>query len=193
MAKKKTLPAASTIFKAAFDRIDADGPKSFAVDLVADDLNVEPGLLAPMFNDLSSLASAFGRFVDQSVAAEVGDVAGGTDEPAVDRLFEVLMARFDAIQPYRAGLIALGKEAPREPQLLSEFACIVPNSMQEMLSLAGLLAKRPKRGLQVVGLTALWLRCVRVWMKDESEDMAKTMATLDKSLKDASSIARRLF
>ncbi|MEO0412090.1 MAG: hypothetical protein AAF221_09655 [Pseudomonadota bacterium] len=192
MAKKKTLPAASEIFKAAFTQIETGGVGAFSLEHLANDLNVEPGLLAPMLNDPASLAAAFGRFVDQSVAQEVGADEGG-DEPAHDRLFEVLMARFDILQEYRGGVITLSKEARRHPAVFGELASALPKSMERMLDLAGLLTDRSRRGLQVAGLTALWLRCARTWMKDEGDDMPKTMSVLDKSLKDAGSIARRLF
>lgn len=192
MAKKKTLPAASEIFKAAFAQIETGGIEVFSLEQLADELNVDPGLLAPMLNDAASLAAAFGRFVDQSVAKDVDSGASG-EQPAHDRLFEVLMARFDVLQEYRGGVITLAKQARRHPAVFGELASALPKSMERMLDLAGLLTDRPRRGLQVTGLTALWLRCARTWMKDEAEDMPKTMAALDKSLKDAGSIARRLF
>lgn len=193
MAKKKTLPATATIFETALGHLEADGPKAFSLEHVADALNVEPGLLAPLFNDLPTLAASFGRFVDQSVAEEISVPAGGEADPAIDRLFEVLMARFDVIQKYRGGVLALAKAARRDRALLAVLSVRLPHSMEHMLTLADLLTSKSKRGLQVAGLTGLWLRCTRVWMKDDSEDMSKTMAALDKALKDADSIARRLF
>ncbi|MEM6832460.1 MAG: hypothetical protein AAF562_02470, partial [Pseudomonadota bacterium] len=115
MAKKKTLPAADALFKSAFADIVENGASKLSIARVAEDLNIEEALLAPVFNDLPSLALAFGRYVDVKIAKDVGKPS---DEPARDRLFEALMARFDVLKDYRDGIEAVLKYARREPPLL---------------------------------------------------------------------------
>jgi hypothetical protein len=41
-------------------------------------------------------------------------------------------------------------------------------------------------------LTALYLYTVRTWIEDDSEDMAKTMAALDKNLERAEGVINSL-
>jgi hypothetical protein len=41
-------------------------------------------------------------------------------------------------------------------------------------------------------LNALWLNALRTWMRDDSDDMAKTMATLDRGLGRAERLSRFL-
>lgn len=190
MAKKKTLPAADALFKSAFADIVENGASKFSIARVSEDLNIEEALLAPVFNDLPSLALAFGRYVDVKIAKDVGEPS---DEPARDRLFEALMARFDVLQDYRDGIEAVLKYARREPPFLQLLLSRVPYAMEHILEVVGVKAKGPRGRLQVAGLSLVYLRAYRVWSKDDSDDMAKTMASLDKSLKDADSIARRFF
>jgi hypothetical protein len=58
-------------------------------------------------------------------------------------------------------------------------------SMRWMLEAAGIEASGPNGRLTVKGLAAVWLATLRVWERDESEDMARTMASLDRNLRRA--------
>ena len=54
--------------------------------------------------------------------------------------------------------------------------------MRWMLEAAGIDAGGPAGALRTKGLMLVWLDVLRVWQSDESEDMARTMAHLDKRL-----------
>lgn len=63
--------------------------------------------------------------------------------------------------------------------------------MATMLEAAGLSASGCRGMLRVKGLSAIYLSSLKVWLKDESQDMAKTMAALDKKLNQADGLVRR--
>lgn len=195
MTTRKTLPDFETIFEAATKHLVDVGPDKFSVCEIAETLNVSSELLTPVFNDLYSFATSFGRFIDGAVVQDVPtrseDEAALDNEPARDRVFEVLMSRFDALEPYKEAVRVLA--GVKDPKFGAIITVQLPHSMALMLSLSGVAVTGFKKPLQVAGLIGIWLRTVRVWLKDDSEDMAKTMASLDKSLKDADSLARRLF
>lgn len=195
MTLRKTLPDFETIFEAAATHLVEVGPDKFSVCEIAESLNVSSELLTPVFNDLYSFATSFGRFIDGAVVQDVptrsDDDAALDNEPAKDRVFEVLMSRFDALEPYKEAVRVLA--SVKDPKFGAIITVQLPHSMGLMLSLSGVAVTGFKKPLQVAGLIGIWLRTVRVWLKDDSEDMAKTMASLDKSLKDADSLARRLF
>jgi ubiquinone biosynthesis protein COQ9 len=46
--------------------------------------------------------------------------------------------------------------------------------------------------LRLKGLSAIYLSAIRVWLRDDSEDMAKTMAHLDKQLARVDNLVGRL-
>jgi len=192
MNKRKTLPDFKATYAAAAKHVANVGAEHFSVRDIADDLNVSEDLLRPLFDDLYSFTASFGRFIDGVV---VQDMAGeDEDEPARDRLFNVLMARFDALQPYKACVQELGQHLRRDPKLSAlVVSSLLPQSMSLVLSLSHTAVDGPKKRLQVIGLTLLWLRVSTVWGNDDSEDMAKTMAALDKALNRADSLAKRLF
>ena len=109
-----------------------------------------------------------------------GDMAG---EPVRDRLFDVIMRRLDALAHYRAGLAAVARELPRDPCAL---ACLAAGpgrrSLQWMLEAARIQPWGLAAPLQQKGLGLVYLSVFRVWLNDDGDDQAKTMAALDKAL-----------
>lgn len=193
MASRKTLPDFSIVYSTAAEHLVEVGASKFSVCEIAEALNVSTDMLSPVFDDLHSFAASFGRFIDAEVVKEIAAPEEGSEEPPRDRMFEVLMSRFDALEPYKQAAKELSRMAPRDPKLAGVIAMRLPQSMDLMLSLAGVKTGGLRAPLQRAGLVALWLHVARTWLKDESEDLSKTMAALDKALGDADSIARKFF
>jgi hypothetical protein len=51
-----------------------------------------------------------------------------------------------------------------------------------MLEGAGIAARGPRGRLRRKGLLGVWLWTLRVWQRDDSEDLSATMAALDQAL-----------
>ncbi len=120
--------------------------------------------------------------------------AGTADSfsPPRDRVFDVLMRRIDAMQPHRAGLLRLFEDVKRDPLLALLLLAELPLSMAWMLEAAGVSPAGLPGLLRVQGTTAVWLATVRAWARDETQDLAPTMAALDKALDQAERVARSL-
>jgi AcrR family transcriptional regulator len=129
----------------------------------------------------------FGRLADQQALADAP-----SEGPVRDRLFDLLMRRFDALQAHRAGIKALLRGLPFDPATALMLACADRTSMRWMLEAAGIDATGPRGSLYVRGLMAVWLWCVRAWEKDESEDLSGTMAAVDDALGQAERAANWL-
>ena len=122
----------------------------------------------------------FGLMADQAALAEPAN------EPlARDRLFDLLMRRFDVLQRHRAGMLALLAHLPRDPLLSLTLGGATLRSMAWMLEAAGISAAGFSGTLRAQGLVAVWVYAVRAWRDDESADLATTMAALDKALDQA--------
>ncbi|MDH3473434.1 MAG: TetR/AcrR family transcriptional regulator [Rhodospirillales bacterium] len=127
---------------------------------------------------------------DDSLAEEWDDDSG-----ARDRLFDVLMRRFDALQPYREGLGNLAYDQARDPlaalcslgQLLRSMAAMLEAARVGAGGLGGSLGD----ALRAKGLAGVYLATLRVWLRDDSADMAKTMAALDGHLRRIEGLLRR--
>lgn len=131
----------------------------------------------------------FNRAVDQAVLE--GTVPTEGESPR-DRLFDVLMRRLDALQPHRPGVIRFINELPFHPLLAMMLGAGMNRSMGWMLEAAGLSASGPAGLARIQGLTVVWVYTLRAWAKDDSADLAGTMAALDKALDRADQIARSL-
>ena len=133
---------------------------------------------------------ALGRMVDEQVAEAFGDVRAGED--CRDRLFDVLMERFDVLNTHRTGVLAILDGFKGDPK---QAVIVLPHlgrSMTRMLELSGMETRGIRGALRVAGLSALYVRTLHVWMQDESADMARVMATLDQDLKRAEGLANFL-
>jgi AcrR family transcriptional regulator len=134
--------------------------------------------------DKVSLIAAFMAKVD-------ADVLAGTprrsdpEETARDRLFDVMMRRYDALRPYRAALAALRRAGMRDPLLALALGPAVRRSMAAMLEAASLSSDGLNGALRRNGLLAIHYAVSRVFDRDESGDLSKTMAALDGRLKTA--------
>lgn len=102
-----------------------------------------------------------------------------------DRLFDVLMRRFDVLSEDRDGVIAVLNALRRNPVAALCLSSGLPVSMRWMLETAGINTSGSSGRMIVKGLAAVWLATLRVWMSDDSEDMARTMSALDKNLRRA--------
>jgi AcrR family transcriptional regulator len=129
----------------------------------------------------------FGRMADQ---AALKDSPG--EGPVRDRLFDLLMRRFDALQAHRSGILALLRVLPADPATALLLTCATRRSMRWMLEAAGANASGLRGELRVRGLMAVWLWTLRAWERDETADLSSTMAALDNALRRAESAAQWL-
>jgi AcrR family transcriptional regulator len=133
------------------------------------------------------ILDAFTRRIDRAVLAGTGPAA---EDPWRDRLFDVLMRRFDALQPHREALRAILRDSIGDPQALWGAASLL-RSMAWMLEAAGLPAGGWRGGVRVHLLAALYASVFRVFLGDDSADLTKTMAALDHRLRRAESFLGR--
>jgi hypothetical protein len=103
--------------------------------------------------------------------------------PPRDRAFELLMRRLDALGPFRAGLRRLAREAPGEPCVVLLTALRLDRSMAWLQDALGVRRYGLRARLARGALGAAYVQTARVWFRDESADLARTMAELDKQLR----------
>lgn len=132
----------------------------------------------------ASILLRFGRLADQAALTDAM-----TDGSVRDRLFDLLMRRFDALQAQRDGIKALLRTLPTDPATALMLACATGASMRWMLQAAGVGATGARGQARVNGLVAVWLWGMRAWEQDVTEDLSATMAAVDKALERAEQVA----
>jgi AcrR family transcriptional regulator len=162
-------------------------------DISLADVADRAGLTLAQFRDFfpskGAVLGGFSRRIDKIVLDEHDDLAG---ESPKDRLFDVLMRRFDAMAPYKPALKNINDWAMRDPLALPALNQLALNSLRFMLEAAGLNSEGPVGTLKLQGLALAWTHVFHVWLADDSEDSAKTMAALDKELSRGALLVERV-
>lgn len=139
-----------------------------------------------LYDDPSDILVAWARRLDRAVEEGVGDP--DPDVPARERLFDVLMERFERLNDDRPGSVALLLALRRDPARAAMSLALLVRSMTRMLEAAGLETGGWRGLAHIAGAVALWLKVSAVWTKDESADLGRTMAALDQALEQAEKI-----
>ena len=149
------------------------------------DIAAEAGLpilrVYRLFSSKPAILCGFFRRIDETVLAAPPE--GEPDERPRDRVFDLLMRRFDALQPHRAALDVLARELPTDPLAALAAGAGLLRSMRWMLEAAGISAEGLGGAVAVKLTAAAYLATLRVWRRDESPDLAPTMAALDRRLR----------
>ena len=157
---------------------------------IAEAAKVPLAKVYPVYPLRAAILDAFVRRIDAAVLAESDPE--DLDGSARDRLFDVLMRRFDALDPYKEAVATVAYDQARDPLTALASACRLGRSMALMLEAAGLASGGLRGALRVKGLAAIYLATLRVWLRDESADKARTMAALDRQLRRAEALVLRL-
>jgi len=157
---------------------------------IAEAAKVPISKVYPVYPSRQAILDAFARRIDAAVLAESD--AEALEGSARDRLFDLLMRRFDALDPYKDAVATIAFDQARDPLAALASACQLRRSMALMLEAAGLASGGARGVVRIKGLALIYLSAMRVWFKDESEDKARTMAALDKQLRRAEALVLRL-
>jgi len=146
--------------------------------------------LSRHFSSKAQILAAYGRQIDARVLQEISaeDMSG---ETARDRLFHVLMMRFDALSDDKPALSRIAADLRRDPLAGAPLARPLLQSMGWMLEAAGIDSSGIAGAVRVRGLALVWGAAFRVWL-DDGEDQSKTMAELDRRLREGSELLERL-
>ncbi|MFZ5780729.1 MAG: TetR family transcriptional regulator [Pseudomonadota bacterium] len=135
-----------------------------------------------LYPDKAALVAAFLGRIDAEVLAGT-PAQGDPDETARDRLFDVMMRRYDALKPHRETLRSIGAAARRDPILALALAPAMRRSMAAALESAAIPSDGLTGAVRQKALLAINLAVARTFERDESADLSKTMAALDSRLK----------
>ncbi|MEM8551524.1 MAG: TetR/AcrR family transcriptional regulator [Pseudomonadota bacterium] len=128
------------------------------------------------------LIDAFAKRIDTAVLE--GDFSDMADEPGRERLFDVLMARFEACKEYRGAIKTLLRAGRRDAAVGMTLNAVTQRSMAWMLAAAGLSATGWRGRMAIQGLTLSFARVLRVFVDEDDAGLPRTMARLDKELRE---------
>jgi AcrR family transcriptional regulator len=177
-ARHATGNAGDAVVAAALALAARQGWRRTSLAEIAAESSLSLAELHARFRGKPMILAACLRFFDH---AALSAATPNPKDPPRDRLFEVLMARFDALKPHRQAVRAMARDSIGDPAALLGAKRLF-TSMGWMLEAAGLSsAGLPGRARKKL-LLLVYVSVLFVFLGDDSDDLAKTMAALDRRL-----------
>jgi AcrR family transcriptional regulator len=166
---------------AAFLALLAEKPfETIGFAEIAQETSLSLQQLRGEFPSTLAILAAHMKSIDRAVlAADQSDMG---EEPARERLFDVLMRRLEVLAPHRETVRSLLRSARRNPPLALALNALAVRSQQWMLTAAGIGASGPRGMIRAQGLAVLFASVLRTWVHDDDPGHARTMAALDRAL-----------
>lgn len=169
------------LIDAALKLTARQGWRGLSMAAIAAEADVPLLSLYRAFSSKPAILCAFSRRIDQAVLSIPLEAEAG--ERPRDRVFDLLMRRFDALQPHRSALEVLDRELPTDPIAALAAGAGLLRSVAWMLETAGISTGGLGGAVAVKLTTAAYIMTLRVWLRDETPDLAPTMAALDRRLR----------
>ncbi len=175
------------IITAALRLAETRGWRDLSLGEIAAEAGIPLGEFRKEFQSKGQILAAFSRAIDNAVIEKFP--APGPDV-ARDRLFDVLLTRFELMQPYKAAIRRIREDAGGS--LGETLAQMRPalKSQYWMLAAAGISGEGGTGFMRVQGLLSIYGRVFSIWLEDDDPGMARTMAALDRRLRRGESVMR---
>jgi AcrR family transcriptional regulator len=160
--------------------VAAGGWRNLSYAEIAKDAGLSMAAAYQAYPSKGAILTGIGRDTDARLFASLEE--DPLDGSTKDRLFDLLMRRFDVLNEHREAYAALAWELPRTPLEASCLLFQLRRSLANMLEVAGLSASGLRGAVRIEGLGAIYAAALRVFLKDDTADLSKTMAELDKRL-----------
>lgn len=153
-------------------------------DIAIGDVAHEAGVSLADFRDhfpsKGAVLAAFSRKIDRQVLDEV--TWDYSAEPAKERLYDILLRRLEALEPYRSALEGISQWVTTDPLAAAALNQQEVNSMRFMLEAADIDSEGTLGALKLQTLVLSWWRVLSTWFDDRDAELCRTKAALDREL-----------
>jgi hypothetical protein len=146
---------------------------------IAREGEMDVALIQSIFPDKTALVDFYMRWIDRQL---VQDCVCDESEGEKDRLFEVFMARFDILNDNRAASLSILNALTMSPSDGLKALPFLSRSIARMMEMAKIQKSGWEAKTYEMGLALMYLKLLRDWARDDTSDMAETMASLDQAL-----------
>jgi AcrR family transcriptional regulator len=176
---------ADRIVLAALGLAAEKGWHALSLDEIAIAADVPMASMRRYYPVKSDILTGFTRMVDEQA---LGGTVPSPDEAPRDRLFDLMMRRFDVLAEHRPGVQAILGDLRRDPCAALMQGRQIDLSMRWTLESAGISTDGPLGRIRSRALAVIYLLVLRVWRNDDTADMDRTMKALDARLRQAEEI-----
>jgi AcrR family transcriptional regulator len=146
--------------------------------------------LARHVSGKAQILEAFARRMDSRLLASLA--SDPVEGDAHDRLFDVMLRRFELLAPYKAAIANIAKAPAEGP---AEWLQLLASSLTTqgwMLAAADIKLSGFAGDAARLGLAKIAVDTLRIWLKDDDAGLTRTMAALDRKLRDGEALMKRL-
>jgi AcrR family transcriptional regulator len=179
------LPAKLKIRQAAFALAERMGWNEISMAQIGEAAGLSLAALMRHAPSKAAILESFGRDIDEAMLQvfEKHPAEGS----AHDRLFDVMLKRLEIMAPYRGVVAGVVKTWPSDAGEGLKLLQSLSDSIGWMVSAARVEAEPQWQALGRFMLLRLYIRILRVWSRDDDPGLARTMAALDRGLRDVAS------
>jgi len=181
MSKKTQFPR--VIVDNALDLAAAKGWAETSLGDIAQAAGLTLAQLHGTYPSKTAILAAYTTRIDEAVLNGIDPELA--DKSRRERLFDVLMKRFEEMDPDKEAVRSILCVSATNVESLARGPLSLYRSMRWMLEAANISSSGMRGQLRIKGLALIYLAVLRAWLADDSEDMARTMSSLDRQLSRA--------
>jgi len=182
---KKPQDSRRQVVDAALDLAAERGWNRIALSDIAGRAGVPLGELYRQYPSKAAILDAYVDDLDRRMVEAEVDIEVSTR----DRLFEIVMRRFEAMTPHKEAIRVILRDAGGDPLTALCGARRFMRTVALMLEAAGISSSGLGGIARSEGMAAIYAYALRAWLADDTPDMSHTMAALDKALRRGESLA----
>jgi hypothetical protein len=177
--------------KKGFDLINDIGWEEFSLEKLSTKEKIPINDLKVFFKCKNSIVDKFSRMIDKKIESKLR-IDDFKDSSKKDILFELIMMRFDEMEGYKGSLVKILDVSKNKPLLISIITKNVMNTMDFFLELSNSYNNYAFDFLKKNFLFIIYSITFKTWLSDDTDDLSKTMAELDKLLSTAENFQQKV-
>ena len=177
--------------KKGFDLINDIGWEEFSLEKLSTKEKIPINDLKVFFKCKNSIVDKFSRMIDKKIESKLR-IDDFKDSSKKDILFELIMMRFDEMESFKGSLVKILDVSKNKPLLISIITKNVMNTMDFFLELSNSYNNYAFDFLKKNFLFFIYSITFKTWLSDETKDLSKTMAELDKLLSTAENFQQKV-
>ncbi|MGE3875861.1 MAG: TetR/AcrR family transcriptional regulator [Parvibaculaceae bacterium] len=157
---------------------------------IAEAASVSLAELAQNVSGKPQILEIFARRMDSRLLASLA--SDPVEGDAHDRLFDIMLRRFELLAPHKAAIANIAKAPAAGP---AEWLHLLASSLTTqgwMLAAADIRLSGLRGDAARLGLAKIAVDTLHIWLKDDDAGLARTMAALDRKLRDGEALMKRL-
>ena len=157
---------------------------------IADEAQKELGELSRHVASKADILRALMRNTDRRLLASLNDQP--VEGEGHDRLFDIMLRRFELLATHKQAIASMVRSPDGGPSEWLQVLASAIDSQGWALAAAKLEAPGLRGDLHKLGLARIHAATLKVWIEDDDPGLARTMAALDRGLRDGEALMRRL-